>query len=75
MCCPPCCRASPVLTSGQTKGPSLEQVALLFDGKDANIGRVNPVAEEFMDSNEKEVEAHGGRVEQEQVEDVQAKSD
>lgn len=59
---------------GQTKGPSLEQVALLFDGKDANIGRVNPITEELLDSKEKEMEAHEGRVEQHQVENVQVKS-
>lgn len=29
----------------ETKGPSLEGVALLFDGKDATIAKVNPVAE------------------------------
>lgn len=63
-----------MLTNKQTKGPSLEQVALLFDGKDAHVGRVNPVAEEFLDSKEKEIEAHEGRVEQQQVENVQAKS-
>ncbi|PLB44794.1 MFS hexose transporter [Aspergillus steynii IBT 23096] len=33
----------------ETKGPSLEQIALLFDGKDAVVGHVNPVAEEFLD--------------------------
>lgn len=42
----------------QTKGPSLEQVALLFDGKDANIARINPVAEEYLEGKEgKEGEA------------------
>ncbi|KUI63545.1 Lactose permease [Cytospora mali] len=58
----------------ETKGPSLEQVALLFDGKDANIGRVSPVAEEYLDSKEKEIEAHEGRVEQQQVENGKTKS-
>ncbi|PYH91998.1 sugar transporter [Aspergillus ellipticus CBS 707.79] len=33
----------------ETKGPSLEQVALLFDGKDAVVSHANPVAEEFLD--------------------------
>ncbi|KAK7446552.1 sugar transporter [Colletotrichum acutatum] len=33
----------------ETKGPSLEQIALLFDGKDARMGRVNVVAEEMLD--------------------------
>ncbi|EXF77623.1 sugar transporter [Colletotrichum fioriniae PJ7] len=32
----------------ETKGPSLEQIALLFDGKDAQMGRVNVVAEEML---------------------------
>ncbi|KAI3556672.1 sugar transporter [Colletotrichum abscissum] len=33
----------------ETKGPSLEQIALLFDGRDAQMGRVNVVAEEMLD--------------------------
>ncbi|KXH65289.1 lactose permease [Colletotrichum salicis] len=33
----------------ETKGPSLEQIALLFDGKDAQMGRVNVVADEMLD--------------------------
>lgn len=37
----------------QTKGPSLEQIALLFDGKDAVVSHANPVAEEFLDEKEK----------------------
>lgn len=37
------------LDSNQTKGPSLEQIALLFDGKDATVAHVNPVAEEFLE--------------------------
>lgn len=41
---------------GQTKGPSLEQIALLFDGKDAIVGKINPVAEEFLHSKEAEIE-------------------
>lgn len=36
----------------QTKGPSLEQIALLFDGKDAQVGRVNAVADEMLDEKE-----------------------
>jgi len=32
----------------ETKGPSLEQVALLFDGKDADVSKDNPVAEEYL---------------------------
>ncbi|KAL1983599.1 hypothetical protein VTN96DRAFT_10178 [Rasamsonia emersonii] len=38
----------------ETKGPSLEQIALLFDGKDATIGKVNPVAEEILDTKAQE---------------------
>ncbi|GLA45001.1 hypothetical protein AnigIFM63604_000292 [Aspergillus niger] len=38
----------------ETKGPSLEQIALLFDGKDAVVSHANPVAEEFLDEKEKE---------------------
>ncbi|GKZ50575.1 hypothetical protein AbraIFM66951_003837 [Aspergillus brasiliensis] len=37
----------------ETKGPSLEQIALLFDGKDAVVSHANPVAEEFLDEKEK----------------------
>ncbi|KDN70438.1 putative sugar transporter [Colletotrichum sublineola] len=33
----------------ETKGPSLEQIALLFDGNDAQVGRVNAVADEMLD--------------------------
>ncbi|KAI8302344.1 Lactose permease [Colletotrichum sp. SAR11_59] len=33
----------------ETKGPSLEQIALLFDGKDAQLGRINAVADEMLD--------------------------
>ena len=29
----------------ETKGPSLEGIAMIFDGKNATIGTVNPVAE------------------------------
>ncbi|CCF39813.1 hypothetical protein CH063_10546 [Colletotrichum higginsianum] len=36
----------------ETKGPSLEQIALLFDGKDAQVGRVNAVADEMLDEKE-----------------------
>ncbi|GKT46163.1 lactose permease [Colletotrichum spaethianum] len=36
----------------ETKGPSLEQIALLFDGKDAQIGRVNAVADEMLHEKE-----------------------
>ncbi|OJJ33256.1 hypothetical protein ASPWEDRAFT_53279 [Aspergillus wentii DTO 134E9] len=43
----------------ETKGPSLEQVALLFDGKDATVGQVNPVAEDFLDNGEKLKEGKG----------------
>ncbi|EQB53500.1 multicopper oxidase [Colletotrichum gloeosporioides Cg-14] len=32
-----------------TKGPSLEQIALLFDSKDAQIGRTNAIADEILD--------------------------
>lgn len=35
--------------SPKTKGPSLEQIALLFDGKDAQLGRINAVADEMLD--------------------------
>ncbi|KAK2792595.1 hypothetical protein FQN52_003100 [Onygenales sp. PD_12] len=48
----------------ETKGPSLEQIALLFDGKDAVVGKVNPVAEEILGSKgdgEKRVEVEAGR--------------
>lgn len=38
----------------QTKGPSLEQVALLFDGKDAKVAPVNPVADVFLEKEEVE---------------------
>ena len=34
----------------ETKGPSLEEVALLIDGKDAKVGTVNPVAEVMKES-------------------------
>ncbi|KAJ9239361.1 hypothetical protein DTO166G5_2530 [Paecilomyces variotii] len=34
----------------ETKGPSLEQIALLFDGKDAIVAHVNPVAKEFLET-------------------------
>ena len=44
----------------QTKGPSLEQIALLFDGKDAVVSQANPVAEEFLDDRLKEKEMEGG---------------
>lgn len=43
-----------ILIYVQTKGPSLEQIALLFDGKDAVVSHANPVAEEFLDEKEKE---------------------
>ncbi|EFQ25934.1 sugar transporter [Colletotrichum graminicola] len=33
----------------ETKGPSLEQVALLFDGNDAQVGRINAVANKMLD--------------------------
>ncbi|KAK1579341.1 MFS hexose transporter [Colletotrichum navitas] len=33
----------------ETKGPSLEQIALLFDGDDAQVGRVNAVADKMLD--------------------------
>lgn len=49
-------------------------MALLFDGKDANVGRVNPVAEDYLDSKGKEIEAHEDLVEQQQLENVQTKS-
>lgn len=42
-----------ILVYLQTKGPSLEQIALLFDGKDAVVSHANPVAEEFLDEKEK----------------------
>ncbi|GAB7347320.1 hypothetical protein MBLNU459_g3398t1 [Dothideomycetes sp. NU459] len=37
----------------ETKGPSLEQVALLFDGKDAKVSTANPVAAEMVEEKEK----------------------
>lgn len=34
----------------QTKGPSLEQIALLFDGRDASVAKTNPVVDEILNS-------------------------
>jgi len=40
----------------ETKGPSLEQIALLFDGEDAKVSMVNPVAADM-------IEGHHGKKE------------
>ncbi|KAK1993854.1 sugar transporter [Colletotrichum falcatum] len=39
----------------ETKGPSLEQIALLFDGNDAQVGRVNAVADAMLDDKDRGV--------------------
>ena len=38
----------------ETKGPSLEGIAVLFDGKDAVVSKVNPVVEMTVDGKGKE---------------------
>ena len=38
----------------ETKGPTLEEIAELFDGKDANIGKVSLVDEAKMEATETE---------------------
>lgn len=39
----------------ETKGPSLEQVVLLFDGKDADISNDNPVVKEYLNKANEEI--------------------
>jgi hypothetical protein len=34
----------------ETKGPSLEQIALLFDGRNAHVSKSNPVAENILEA-------------------------
>ena len=53
----------------ETKGPSLEGIALLFDGGNATVAKVNPVAEIMVEGRE---EKEGIVVEQ--VEKIQAAS-
>lgn len=36
----------------ETKGPSLEQVALLFDGKNAKVSTANPIAADMVEGKE-----------------------
>jgi len=48
----------------ETKGPSLEGVALLFDGKKAHVGRVNAVADAIADEKDMKVEEQEGTAEQ-----------
>ncbi|KAH8811137.1 sugar transporter [Xylogone sp. PMI_703] len=55
----------------ETKGPSLEQIALLFDGKDATIGKTNPIAEGYLAGKDKEIEVNVETYEM--VEDVNAR--
>ena len=52
----------------ETKGPSLEGIALLFDGRGATIAKVNPVAEAMVE------EKAGKRLVVEHVETIQAES-
>lgn len=42
----------------ETKGPSLEQVALLFDGKDVKVGTANPIAAEMVEGKEEMASEH-----------------
>jgi len=41
----------------ETKGPSLEQIAVLFDGKDATVSHVNPVVDQMLDDGTKKAAA------------------
>lgn len=57
----------------ETKGPSLEGVALLFDGRDAKVGKVNAVAEAMKVEKEGYEEKDNGVVTQ--VENTNEKRD
>lgn len=50
-------------TLSQTKGPSLEQIAVLFDGKDAVVSQNNPVVEDYLSNEKNEKDLHVEHVE------------
>lgn len=47
----------------QTKGPSLEQIAVLFDGKDATVAGTNATTKKILDEDSKYDEIEVSQVE------------
>lgn len=47
----------------QTKGPSLEQIAVLFDGKDATVAGTNATTKKILDEDVKDDEVEVSQVE------------